>query len=124
MQQCPMRSCSSMKVGLIPSDFAYLRYLVNQLHLLSIQVERRFLKKAREPTMASNDVSVNQTTENAVQGLNTAIEGPKRAGRPRSKVACRECRRRKVRCDVYQRGVPCTNCHLDSSDCAVLKRRR
>ncbi|KAK4173035.1 fungal-specific transcription factor domain-containing protein [Triangularia setosa] len=55
---------------------------------------------------------------------NTAIEGPKRAGRLRSKVACRECRRRKVRCDVYQRGAPCTNCQLDQGDCTIIRNRR
>ncbi|KAK4195611.1 putative feruloyl esterase C [Triangularia verruculosa] len=51
-------------------------------------------------------------------------EEPKRASRRRSKVACRECRRRKVRCDVYQRGAPCTNCQLDQDDCTIVRNRR
>lgn len=45
-------------------------------------------------------------------------------GKQRSKVACRHCRRRKVRCDVYPRGSPCTNCRLDELECVLCDNKR
>ncbi|VUC20935.1 unnamed protein product [Clonostachys rosea] len=44
--------------------------------------------------------------------------------RKRSPVACGSCRERKVRCDVAQKGAPCTNCHLDQLACFVATKRR
>ncbi|KPM46384.1 hypothetical protein AK830_g160 [Neonectria ditissima] len=40
----------------------------------------------------------------------------------RAKKACLSCRKRKVRCDVSQRGPPCMNCFLDGDDCVVAER--
>ncbi|KAJ3543637.1 hypothetical protein NM208_g3468 [Fusarium decemcellulare] len=42
--------------------------------------------------------------------------------RKRARKACLACRRRKVRCDVSQRGRPCANCHLDDEPCIVTGR--
>ncbi|EXJ90299.1 hypothetical protein A1O1_03398 [Capronia coronata CBS 617.96] len=44
----------------------------------------------------------------------------------RASKACHCCRSRKVRCDVVESGVPCTNCRLDEVECVVTegKRRR
>lgn len=51
-------------------------------------------------------------------------EGPKKSRTKRSKVACKHCRRRKVRCDVYPHGAPCTNCRLDKiDDCAPCHKK-
>ncbi|KAJ5708971.1 hypothetical protein N7493_010305 [Penicillium malachiteum] len=47
----------------------------------------------------------------------------KRVGR-RSRVACKPCNRRKVRCDVTQTGSPCTNCQHESAICEVLPRKK
>ncbi|KAJ5811670.1 hypothetical protein N7474_007971, partial [Penicillium riverlandense] len=41
----------------------------------------------------------------------------------RAGIACRNCRGRKVRCDV-EHGSPCTNCRLDKADCIIADRRR
>ncbi|KAH6972022.1 fungal-specific transcription factor domain-containing protein [Ilyonectria sp. MPI-CAGE-AT-0026] len=46
---------------------------------------------------------------------------PARA-RKRARKACLSCRARKVRCDVSQRGRPCTNCFLDNEPCVVTGR--
>ena len=44
----------------------------------------------------------------------------------RASKACHCCRSRKVRCDVVESGIPCTNCRLDEVECLVTegKRRR
>lgn len=44
----------------------------------------------------------------------------------RASKACSCCRSRKVRCDVVESGMPCTNCRLDEVECVVTegKRRR
>ncbi|EXJ80738.1 hypothetical protein A1O3_07022 [Capronia epimyces CBS 606.96] len=44
----------------------------------------------------------------------------------RASKACHCCRSRKVRCDVVESGLPCTNCRLDEVECVVTegKRRR
>lgn len=44
--------------------------------------------------------------------------------RLRSKVACRTCNHRKVRCNVSQVGIPCSNCSNDSAACEVLPRKK
>lgn len=36
--------------------------------------------------------------------------------------ACISCRSRKVRCDVFFGGTPCTNCSLDGLGCVVVGR--
>lgn len=55
-------------------------------------------------------------------GLSTTGRTVKR----RASKACHCCRSRKVRCDVVESGIPCTNCRLDEVDCIVTegKRRR
>ncbi|KAH8660223.1 fungal-specific transcription factor domain-containing protein [Xylariales sp. PMI_506] len=44
--------------------------------------------------------------------------------RHRAPKACLRCRARKVRCDVFYRGCPCTNCTLDGETCVVTKKKR
>lgn len=49
------------------------------------------------------------------------------AGRPvkrRASKACQCCRSRKVRCDVVESGIPCTNCRLDEVECCVTEGKR
>ena len=43
---------------------------------------------------------------------------------PRARIACRQCRKRKVRCDIEPRGAPCTNCRLDAVDCVMCDRKK
>ncbi|KAI1628071.1 hypothetical protein EDD37DRAFT_291051 [Exophiala viscosa] len=45
-------------------------------------------------------------------------------GRKRGSRACLRCRIRKVRCDVTQHGMPCTNCRIDAQPCVIQKRSR
>lgn len=47
-----------------------------------------------------------------------------RAAKRRSSRACLSCRCRKVRCDVVNGGVPCTNCRLDSVECVLKETGR
>jgi hypothetical protein len=58
----------------------------------------------------------------SVAGLNNSGRNVKR----RASKACHCCRSRKVRCDVVESGIPCTNCRLDEVECLVTegKRRR
>ncbi|KAJ5536514.1 hypothetical protein N7513_009700 [Penicillium frequentans] len=47
----------------------------------------------------------------------------KRTGR-RSRVACKPCNQRKIRCDVTQIGPPCTNCQHETAVCEILPRKK
>lgn len=42
----------------------------------------------------------------------------------RAPRACLVCRNRKVRCDVVQSSVPCTNCRLDNATCVLSETNR
>jgi Fungal Zn(2)-Cys(6) binuclear cluster domain. len=48
---------------------------------------------------------------------------PRRRGQ-RAGIACQECSRRKVRCDVELSLLPCTNCKLDEVQCTVRTGKR
>lgn len=47
-----------------------------------------------------------------------------RAVKRRASKACQCCRSRKVRCDVVESGIPCTNCRLDEVECCVTEGKR
>lgn len=47
-----------------------------------------------------------------------------RSSKKRALRACVSCRDRKVRCDVVNGGVPCTNCRLDDVDCVLKASNR
>lgn len=47
-----------------------------------------------------------------------------RAAKKRAPRACVSCRDRKVRCDVVNGGVPCTNCRLDDVNCVLKASNR
>lgn len=47
-----------------------------------------------------------------------------RASKRRASKACLSCRNRKVRCDVVNGGVPCTNCRLDGVQCVTKESNR
>jgi hypothetical protein len=61
-------------------------------------------------------------------GPGNAVLTSQTSGRPtrtrRAVVACMNCRRRKIRCDVTLNGVPCTNCQLDNNRCVIVNPRR
>lgn len=44
--------------------------------------------------------------------------------RKRAAIACVACRKRKVRCDVAEHGLPCCNCELDQTECNIQTSRR
>jgi hypothetical protein len=82
-------------------------------------------------TINSNN---NTATANSNQGSGAGTSaGHKRNGdelqsdsavKRRASRACLSCRTRKVRCDVTNRGVPCTNCRLDTVECAITESWR
>lgn len=52
------------------------------------------------------------------------ISSSGRAVKRRASKACQCCRSRKVRCDVVESGIPCTNCRLDEVECCVTEGKR
>lgn len=72
-------------------------------------------------TAPSQPASSNKRKQSAA-GISTSGRNVKR----RASKACHCCRSRKVRCDVVESGIPCTNCRLDEVECLVTegKRRR
>lgn len=52
----------------------------------------------------------------------TVSEG--RIRHKRSRAACQECRIRKIRCDVVERGVPCSNCSAQPGVTCAIRRRK
>ncbi|KAH8600021.1 hypothetical protein B0O99DRAFT_611580 [Bisporella sp. PMI_857] len=48
--------------------------------------------------------------------------GTRQLTKPKARIACQLCRKRKVRCDFAQRRGPCTNCLVDNSSCLVEDR--
>lgn len=50
--------------------------------------------------------------------------GAKSSTKKRSSFACRNCRLRKVRCDVTYSGGTCTNCRLDNIKCEPAEGKR
>lgn len=42
----------------------------------------------------------------------------------RASKACSCCRTRKIRCDVLERGLPCTKCRADGFECLVQARKK
>lgn len=50
--------------------------------------------------------------------------GSTRIVKSRAPIACKNCRSRKVRCDIAFSGPPCLNCKLDHIECAVAQCRR
>jgi hypothetical protein len=57
------------------------------------------------------------------QHISTGVPAPW-SPRPRAGLACQECCRRKVRCDVEKALMPCTNCKLDGVQCVVRPCKR
>jgi hypothetical protein len=53
-----------------------------------------------------------------------ALHGDRRTTRKIASKACQYCRARKVRCNVTQDGMPCTNCRLDDFKCVVREGGR
>ncbi|KAK1761799.1 hypothetical protein QBC33DRAFT_574679 [Phialemonium atrogriseum] len=69
---------------------------------------------------ASSTAAHKQGHHDAGNSAPAPVAVPKR----RAPKACRACRMRKVRCNVFEHGPPCTNCRLDDVDCAVPQRRK
>lgn len=59
--------------------------------------------------------------KSATAGLSA---GSTRPVKRRASKACQCCRSRKVRCDVVESGIPCTNCRLDEVECCVTEGKR
>ena len=73
-------------------------------------------------TAATTSVQSHLKRKQSAAGISTSGRNVKR----RASKACHCCRSRKVRCDVVESGIPCTNCRLDEVECLVTegKRRR
>ncbi|RVX66678.1 hypothetical protein B0A52_09491 [Exophiala mesophila] len=74
------------------------------------------------PTAAPSSAPGQAKRKASAAGLSSSGRTVKR----RASKACHCCRSRKVRCDVVESGIPCTNCRLDEVECIVTegKRRR
>lgn len=59
--------------------------------------------------------------KSAAAGLSAVSTRPVKR---RASKACQCCRSRKVRCDVVESGIPCTNCRLDEVECCVTEGKR
>ncbi|CRK28293.1 hypothetical protein BN1708_015177 [Verticillium longisporum] len=96
-----------------------------RLHLSppSARMESEILSQAAMANETPGADVNNSPGPKAHPQIETAEEEPRRGGKKRSKLACRNCRRRKVRCDVHPHGAPCTNCRLDSVECAPCEKR-
>ncbi|CAG9986533.1 unnamed protein product [Clonostachys byssicola] len=91
-----------------------------------------------QPEVRPNGNAINNNNNTATVNSNEGSgagpsEGQKRNGdelqsdsavKRRASRACLSCRTRKVRCDVTNRGVPCTNCRLDTVECALTESWR
>jgi hypothetical protein len=44
--------------------------------------------------------------------------------RPRAPVACLLCRSRRVRCDVSETAIPCSNCRFYKQECVVSEKKK
>lgn len=73
-------------------------------------------------TTSTTAAQPNLKRKQSAAGINSGSRNVKR----RASKACHCCRSRKVRCDVVESGIPCTNCRLDEVECLVTegKRRR
>ena len=73
-------------------------------------------------TTTAPTVHQHMKRKQSAAGISTSGRNVKR----RASKACHCCRSRKVRCDVVESGIPCTNCRLDEVECLVTegKRRR
>ena len=73
-----------------------------------------------------NAAAASQPQNKRKQSVAGIGSGGGRNVKRRASKACHCCRSRKVRCDVVESGIPCTNCRLDEVECLVTegKRRR
>ncbi|KAI1627055.1 fungal-specific transcription factor domain-containing protein [Exophiala viscosa] len=53
-----------------------------------------------------------------------AVTSSQRATDKRASNACRQCRTRKVKCNVVETGQPCDNCRVDDVECIIPLSRR
>ena len=70
--------------------------------------------------MAPPTTSSSAKRKSAAAGMPSSSRPVKR----RASKACQCCRSRKVRCDVVESGIPCTNCRLDEVECCVTEGKR
>lgn len=72
-------------------------------------------------------LAIAQPVQPATSKRKGTAAGLPSGGRPvkrRASKACQCCRSRKVRCDVVESGIPCTNCRLDEVECCVTEGKR
>ncbi|CAH0057280.1 unnamed protein product [Clonostachys solani] len=96
--------------------------------VLSMESEGRPEARPNGNTISSNN---NTAAANSNEGLGAGqkrngdeLQSDSAAVKRRASRACLSCRTRKVRCDVTNRGVPCTNCRLDTVECALTESCR
>jgi hypothetical protein len=103
------KSCTDSKVG---------RYK-DKRPLFSTAANSPFFRFLPFKSMASTGGLV------LIRNTGSEGEGASRGNtRVRSRVACRACNHRKVRCDVTRTGIPCSNCLHEGGTCEVLPRKK
>ncbi|KAG9499416.1 hypothetical protein J7337_007872 [Fusarium musae] len=78
--------------------------------------------RSQSPSSHPNGDQSNRATSSSAK--RSALGDGQRPWKRRSSKACLSCRNRKVRCDVTDGGVPCTNCRLDSINCVLKESNR
>ncbi|KAF5541306.1 cutinase transcription factor 1 beta [Fusarium mexicanum] len=78
--------------------------------------------RSQSPSSNPNGDASNRVTASSAK--RSALGDGQRPWKRRSSKACLSCRNRKVRCDVTDGGIPCTNCRLDSINCVLKESNR
>ncbi|KAF5674577.1 cutinase transcription factor 1 beta [Fusarium denticulatum] len=78
--------------------------------------------RSQSPSSHPNGDASSRVTSSLAK--RSALGGGQRPWKRRSSKACLSCRNRKVRCDVTDGGIPCTNCRLDSINCVLKESNR
>ena len=92
----------------------------------SRQADTQFFNQST-PTHPITKMSAFSSTQPAMQrktGTVTTLPSSGRVVKRRASRACQCCQSRKVKCDVVERGIPCTKCRLDKVECAVSNSKK
>lgn len=100
--------------------FCSSQYLGSIAKLVALSTHHASFPSAMQVNTSSTSSVVPESTSQNDPGRKLADRAAKR----RSSHACLSCRSRKVRCDVLNGGLPCTNCRLDHVNCVLKESSR
>lgn len=89
--------------------------------LITTAMERPMLDISQAEANSNEDILTNHLGSNSERVM---LRKHLHLRRQRAAKACARCHQRKVRCDVSQSGLPCTNCRSDSKVCTINESRR